>query len=105
MAIYDQIISPQKNKSVIAMKVIEIIQNEISLAHPEMHKTRLNSLFTFVHSGLKDQRLTETFPIFLVIADCSSVITAQKLYILYSILKLSAANCYGFILSMCFMLI
>lgn len=43
------------------MKVIEIIQNEISLAHPEMHKTRLNTLFTFVHSGLKDQRLTVTY--------------------------------------------
>ena len=53
MAIYDQIISPQKNRSVIAMKVIEIIQNEISLAHPEIHKTRLNILFTFVPSGLK----------------------------------------------------
>ena len=43
------------------MKVIEIIQNEISLAHPEIHKTRLNTLFTFVHSGLKDQRLTVTY--------------------------------------------
>lgn len=43
------------------MKVIEIIQNEISLAHPEMHKTRLNTLFTFVHSGLLDQRLTVTY--------------------------------------------
>ena len=43
------------------MKVIEIIQNEIALAHPEMHKTRLNTLFTFVHSGLKDQRLTVTY--------------------------------------------
>ena len=61
MTNYDQIISPQKNKSVIAMKVIEIIQNEISLAHSEMHKTRLNTLFTFVRSGLKDQRLTVTY--------------------------------------------
>ncbi len=26
-----------------------------------MHKTRLNTLFTFVHSGLKDQRLTVTY--------------------------------------------
>lgn len=43
------------------MKVIEIIQNEIALAHPEIHKTRLNTLFTFVHSGLKDQRLTVTY--------------------------------------------
>lgn len=43
------------------MKVIEIIQNEISLAHPEMHKTRLNTLFTFVHSGLLEQRLTVTY--------------------------------------------
>ena len=43
------------------MKVIEIIQNEISLAYPQMHKTRLNTLFTFVHSGLKDQRLTVTY--------------------------------------------
>ena len=43
------------------MKVIEIIQNEVSLAHPEMHKTRLNTLFTFVHAGLKDQRLSVTY--------------------------------------------
>ena len=43
------------------MKVIEIIQNEISLAHPEMHKARLNTLFTFFRSGLKDQRLTVTY--------------------------------------------
>jgi hypothetical protein len=41
MAIYDQIISPQNNESAIAMKAIELIHNEISLAHPEMHKTRL----------------------------------------------------------------
>jgi hypothetical protein len=43
------------------MKVIEIIQNEISLAYPEIHKTRLNTLFTFVQSGLMDQRLTVTY--------------------------------------------
>jgi len=43
------------------MKVIEIIQNEILLAHPEIHKTRLNTLFTFVRSGLKDHRLTVTY--------------------------------------------
>mgnify|MGYP005659751113 CR=1 FL=1 len=43
------------------MKAIEIIQNEISLAHPEIHKTRLNTLFTFVNSGLIDQRLTVTY--------------------------------------------
>ena len=43
------------------MKVTEIIQNEISLAHPEIHKTRLNTLFTFVRSGLKDQRLAVTY--------------------------------------------
>lgn len=43
------------------MKVIKIIQNEISFAHPEMNKTRLNTLLTFVHSGLKDQRLTVTY--------------------------------------------
>ena len=43
------------------MKAIEIIRNEISLAHPEIHKTRLNTLFTFVNSGLIDQRLTVTY--------------------------------------------
>jgi hypothetical protein len=43
------------------MKVIDIIQNEVSLAHPEIHKTRLNTLFTFVHSGLLDQKLTVTY--------------------------------------------
>lgn len=43
------------------MKAIDIIQNEISLAHPEIHKTRLNTLFTFVQSGLTDQRLTVTY--------------------------------------------
>jgi len=48
-------------KSSITMKAIEIIQNEISLAHPKIHKTRLNTLSTFVHSGLIDQRLTVTY--------------------------------------------
>lgn len=43
------------------MKAIKIIQNEISLEYPEIHKTRLNTLFTFVHSGLIDQRLTVTY--------------------------------------------
>ena len=43
------------------MKVIEMIQNEISLANPEIHKTRLNTLFVFVESGLIDQRLTVTY--------------------------------------------
>jgi hypothetical protein len=43
------------------MKAIEIIQNEISIAYPEIHKTRLNTLFTFVNSGLIDQRLTVTY--------------------------------------------
>ena len=43
------------------MKVIDIIQNDVSLAHPEIHKTRLNTLFTFVHSGLIEQKLTVTY--------------------------------------------
>lgn len=61
MAISDQIRSPKKFKTENAMKVLDIIQNEIALAHPKMHKTRLNTLFTFVHSGLIDQKLSVTY--------------------------------------------
>jgi hypothetical protein len=43
------------------MKVFKIIQNEISRAQPGIHKTRLNTLFTFVHDGLRDQNLTVTY--------------------------------------------
>jgi len=43
------------------MKVIDIIHNDIANAYPEIHKTRLSTLFTFVHSGLKKQRVTVTY--------------------------------------------
>lgn len=43
------------------MKVIDIIQNEIALENQNIHKVRLNTLFTFVKAGLRDQRLTVTY--------------------------------------------
>ena len=43
------------------MKATEILHKDIANAYPEIHKTRLNTLFTFVRSGLSDQRVTLTY--------------------------------------------
>lgn len=43
------------------MKITNIIQNDIAAAYPEIHATRLNTLLTFVQSGLYDQRVSVTY--------------------------------------------
>lgn len=43
------------------MKATEILHKDIANAYPEIHKTRLNTVFTFVESGLRDQRVTVTY--------------------------------------------
>lgn len=60
MIICDQIFSPQKNTPII-MKATEILHKDIANAYSEIHKTRLNTLFTFVLFGLRDQRFTVTY--------------------------------------------
>jgi len=37
------------------MKATEILLKDIADAYPEIHKTRINTLFTFVRSALRDQ--------------------------------------------------
>ena len=43
------------------MKVIDSLQKNIAEAYPKIHAVRLNTVFTFVQSGLKDQRVTVTY--------------------------------------------
>ena len=43
------------------MKLIDIIQNDIHAAYPDIHAVRLNTLFTFVKSGMTDQRVSVTY--------------------------------------------
>lgn len=43
------------------MKVINSLQKNIAQAYPQIHAVRLKTLFTFVQSGLKDQRVTVTY--------------------------------------------
>lgn len=43
------------------MKITNIIQNDIAAAYPEIHATRLNTLLTFVKSGMYDQRVSVTY--------------------------------------------
>lgn len=43
------------------MKLIDIIQNDIRAAYPDIHSVRLNTLFTFVKSGMTDQRVSVTY--------------------------------------------
>ena len=43
------------------MKVAEILQKDIAFAYLEIHSSRLNALFTFVGSGLRDQRISVTY--------------------------------------------
>ena len=46
----------KKNASII-MKATEILHKDIVNASPEIYKTWLNTLFTFVRSGLRDTYL------------------------------------------------
>ena len=43
------------------MKILDIVHNDISVSYPEIHSTRLATLFTFVSSGMKDQRVSVTY--------------------------------------------
>lgn len=43
------------------MKLLDIIRDDMSTAYPEIHSTRLNTLLTFVSSGLRDQRVSVTY--------------------------------------------
>ncbi len=43
------------------MKASEILHKDIADSYPQIHKTRLNTVFTFVESGLRDQRVTVTY--------------------------------------------
>lgn len=43
------------------MKALDILQKDIAFAYPEIHSVRLNTLFTFVSSAMKDQRISVTY--------------------------------------------
>lgn len=43
------------------MKALDILQNDIAFAYPQIHSVRLNTLFTFVDSAMRDQRVTVTY--------------------------------------------
>ncbi len=43
------------------MKVTEILHKDIAFSYPEIHSSRLNAFFTFVKSGLRDQRVSVTY--------------------------------------------
>ena len=40
------------------MKALDILQNELAFAYPQIHTVRLNTLFTFVCSAMREQRVT-----------------------------------------------
>lgn len=43
------------------MKASTTLKNDIAAAYPHIHAARLHTLFTFVESGMTDQRLTVTY--------------------------------------------
>ncbi|MFT5635964.1 MAG: hypothetical protein ACI89T_001419, partial [Cognaticolwellia sp.] len=43
------------------MKALDIVKNDIAFAYPEIHKVRLNTLFTLVGSAMKDQSVSVTY--------------------------------------------
>jgi hypothetical protein len=43
------------------MKIIDSLQNNLTQAYPEIHRTRLSTLMTFVRSGIKEQRVSVTY--------------------------------------------
>ena len=44
-----------------AVKATKILQKDIAFSYPEIHFTRLNTVFTFVKSGARDQRVSVTY--------------------------------------------
>jgi hypothetical protein len=56
----NQITSP-KQQTTTAMKITNIIHQDIRATHPKIHSVRLNTLFTFVSSGCRDQRVSTTY--------------------------------------------
>ncbi|MFQ3276251.1 MAG: hypothetical protein ACI8SZ_000566 [Colwellia sp.] len=43
------------------MKLTDIIHKNICNTYPAIHSVRLNTLFTFVSSGIRDQRVSTTY--------------------------------------------
>jgi len=43
------------------MKALDILQNDLAFAYPEIHSVRLNTLFTFVGAAMRNQRVTVTY--------------------------------------------
>lgn len=43
------------------MKVTEILQQDMKFSYPQIHSVRLNTFFTFVRSGMQDQRVSVTY--------------------------------------------
>lgn len=43
------------------MKIQDILHEDIATAYPEIHATRLNTIMTFVSSGMRDQRVSVTY--------------------------------------------
>ncbi len=39
------------------MKALDILQNDLAFAYPEIHSVRLNTLFSFVGAAMRDQRV------------------------------------------------
>jgi hypothetical protein len=51
----------QKQQTTTAMKITNIIHQDIRATYPKIHSVRLNTLFTFVSSGCRDQRVSTTY--------------------------------------------
>ena len=45
----------------LSLATIESLQNKVANAYPEIHTTRLSTLFTFIASGVMDQRVSVTY--------------------------------------------
>ena len=43
------------------MKILDIVHSDIAKTNPQIHSVRLNTLFTFISSGMHDQRVSVTY--------------------------------------------
>ena len=43
------------------MTVLQTLKEDIATAYPDIHSVMLSTVFTFVESGMRDQRVTVTY--------------------------------------------
>ena len=57
----DYVIKSLVKNELVTVNVFQPLKDDIATAYPDIHSARLSTVFTFVESGMRDQRITVTY--------------------------------------------